>query len=510
MPPIKTIVAPADKWLVLLSVCAAALVLPLDFSGVAAAAAAIARDYGGSSPVMLSWVINAFMLTFGSTLLTAGTLADDLGRKRVFIIGLTGFIIVSITLCVPQSLLTLDLLRAVQGIAAAATLAGGSAALAQEFEGPARTRVFSLLGTTFGVGLAFGPIIAGVLIETFGWRAIFLSGALIGVLALAFGAPRMRETVNPSAGRPDWPGALSLTATLALVTSAMLQATESRWSDTDVVLPLAAAFVALTTFIGIERRAVRPMLDLSLFRIPRFAGIQLLPLATACSYVVLLVLIPSGLMGVAGRHEIDAGLIVLSLSVPMLVVPFATATMTRWLSPGALSCTGLLIAAGGLAWLASVYSEANASLLVLPMVAIGVGTAMPWGLMDGLAISVVPIERAGMATGIFGTVRIAGEGLTLAITRAALAATIAARLPKGISFDDRIAGRLAAGDLREAMTTFQSGGAAEHAHALVQAYMFGFQDLLRLLALVVAASALVVFACLRQRTVSAEATIRSS
>ena len=141
---------------VLAAVCLAALILPLTFVGVAVATPAIARELGGS-PMALSWVTNAFMLTFGSALMAAGTLADEYGRKRVFSLGVGLFALTSLALAFAPSVLWLDGWRALQGLAGAAALAGGSAALAQEFEGRARTRAFSLLGTTFGVGLALLP-----------------------------------------------------------------------------------------------------------------------------------------------------------------------------------------------------------------------------------------------------------------------------------------------------------------------------------------------------------------
>ncbi len=158
--PVKT---RTGKVPVLAAVCLAALVLPLSFSGGAVATPAIGADLGGG-PAALNWITNGFMLTFGSSLMAAGALADQFGRKRLFMTGIIAFAVLSLALGFAPSILVVDLLRAGQGFAAAAALAGGTAALAQEFDGPARTRAFSLLSTTFGIGLAFGPLLAGVLI----------------------------------------------------------------------------------------------------------------------------------------------------------------------------------------------------------------------------------------------------------------------------------------------------------------------------------------------------------
>ncbi|MEM5403163.1 MFS transporter [Paraburkholderia unamae] len=442
---------------ILAAVCLAGLALPLAFSGGAVATPAIGRAFArdaASAPAALTWVTNAFMLAFGSLLMAAGTLADQYGRKRVFAFGVTGFTLASLALACAPTLLSLDLLRAAQGLSAAAALAGGTAALAQEFDGHARTRAFSLLGTTFGLGLAFGPVIAGLLIERLGWRAVFATGAVAGAFALVFGVPRMRESRDPNARGLDWPGTLTFTAALSCFTYGVIEAPSRGWTQPLVAGLLAASVLLACAFVVIERRIARPMLDLSLFRYPRFVGVQLLPIATCFCYVVLLVVLPLRLIGVEGYREIDAGWLMLALSAPMLVVPLAAAVLTRWLSPGVVSGMGLAIAAAGLYALA-LRGGANAS-AIGPMLAIGTGAAMPWGLMDGLSVSVVPKERAGMATGIFSTTRVAGEGIALACVSALLAALTQTRLLAAVHVHAdagvlaQTSARLAAGDLAQA------------------------------------------------------------
>lgn len=479
---------------VLAAVCLAALVLPLSFAGAAVATPAIGRDLGGS-PMALNWVTNAFMLSFGSGLMAAGALADQYGRKRLFTIGVAAFAAISLALGFAPNVVWLDLLRAAQGTAAAAALAAGSAALAQEFDGAARTRAFSLLGTTFGVGLAFGPILAGLLVERFGWRSIFVSGTVIGGLALLVGVPRMRESHDPDASGLDWPGCLSFTASLTLFTWGVLQAPESGWMRPRVVGLLAAAVMALAAFIAIERQVRRPMLDLALFRYPRFIGVQVLPIATCYCYVVLLVLLPIRFIGIDGRSEIDAGLMMMALSAPMLAIPMLAATLTRWASAGVISGIGLLIAAVGLLLLSRLGpAPANAQLAV-PLLVIGCGAGLPWGLMDGLSVSVVPKERAGMASGIFGTTRVAGEGIALAVAGALLASLIAAGMPAAAGVSSRTAlaaQRLATGDLGQALAL--TPGLSRASLAVI--YADAFRTLLHALTGITLLSALIVFAFL--------------
>ncbi|MFK0382720.1 MFS transporter [Agrobacterium sp. NPDC090273] len=490
----------ASRNSVLAAVCLAALTLPLSFSAGAVATPAIGQDLGGS-PAALTWITNAFMLTFGSLLMAAGALADRYGRRRVFLTGLALFVGFSLALGLAGSVWLIDLLRACQGVGAAAALAGGTAALAQEFDGHARTRAFGLLGTTFGVGLAFGPLLTGLLIESIGWRAIFLASGIIGLVALILGPPRMRETRDPDAAKLDWLGAASFTVMLTLFTVAMIEM--SALGTTGLIALAAGFFLSLAVFIVTEMRVERPMLDLSLFRYPRFVGVQLLPVATCACFVVLLVIIPLRLIGIAQLGAIEAGFIMLGLSAPMLVVPILATVLARHVAPGLISGIGLLVAALGLVWL-SGFTARDGSLIVLPMLVIGIGAGLPWGLMDGLSISVVPAERAGMATGIFSTVRVAGEGIALAIVSAALSALIAASLGQFTHLSGSVLGntgqRLAVGDLASAAALSPD----IDVHLLQQAYQAAFSTLCWWLAAATALCAITIIVLLPKAAVVAD------
>ena len=485
---------PARAW-TLLAVCTAALILPLSFAGGALATPAIGRDLGGG-PQALAWITNAFMLSFGSLLMAAGALADACGRKRVFLGGVGLFVLMSLALGLAPDTIWLDALRAVQGAAAAAALAGGSAALDQAYPDQGRTRAFSLLGTSFGVGLAAGPVLAGALLDTLGWRAVFLSSALVGAVALAIAAPTLRESRDPRAAGLDWRGTFGFTAALALLTWGILQAPGRDLTDARVLAPLAGALLCALLFVRIERRVARPMLDLSLFRHPRFVGVQALPVATCYCYVVLLVLMPMRFIGIDGLGEIQAGLATAALSLPMLFMPSVAAWLARGVSPGLISALGLLAAAAGLWWLGAVDIRASALAAIWPMLLIGAGAGLPWGLMDGLAMSVAPPERAGMAAGIFSTTRVAGEGIALASVNALLAGLIRHRMEAidGVSQVAASAQYLAAGDLAGALAL------NPHASALLpQAYDDAFRWLLHALVVITLAGAAVAAGLLRER-----------
>ncbi|UZW60687.1 MFS transporter [Lysobacter enzymogenes] len=499
MPSSNPAAAPArgrhDRFWILGAICLAGLVLPLSFTAPPVAIPAIAAELGGT-PVALNWMTNAFMLAFGSCLMAAGTLADTYGRKRVFATGIVAFAAVSLLLALAPSLAALNALRVLQGVAAALALAGGNAALSQEFHGPARIRAFSLLGTAFGLGLAFGPSLAGWLVQAQGWRSVFLSSLAIAVLATVFGLPRMRESRDPDAGGLDWRGSLSSTAMLALLTIGVLEAPERGWGDPWVLGALVGSAALLVWFVRIENRAERPMLDLSLLRYPRFVGAQLLPIGTGLCYLALIVLLPVRLIGIHGLGTLDAGLMMIALSAPMLVVPMLAAVLNHRVGASTLCAAGLLLAAAGLAWLGWAAGRGEVAGLVAPMLLIGTGSAIPWGLMDGLAISVVPKERAGMAAGVFGASRVSGEGIALAIVAAALAGLLQWRLGQGGAAAgealNQAAQRLATGDAVRAQALLPQFAPA----ALRAAYDSAFAWLMNALAGATAVVAWVVYALL--------------
>ncbi|GAB3921721.1 MFS transporter [Mucilaginibacter myungsuensis] len=474
---------------VLISVCCVAIATPFCFTGIAVGLPTISRALGGT-PLQLNWAINSFLLTFGSTLMAAGALADNYGRKRLLLSGLGIFGLFSICLSFFVDIVSFDILRAMQGLGAAAAFAGGFASLAQEFDGAARLRAFSIVGTNFGIGLAFGPVAAGWLIAHFGWQAIFVLVLLLSATALLFAAVFMRESRDPDASGLDWKGAISFTLALSAFTFGIIQGPESGWSHPLVICLLAGSVLLFGLFVLVERVAKRPMLDLSLFLFPRFVGAQLLAIAPSFAFVALLVMLPVRFVGIQGMSELAAGQLMVALSAPFLILPIIAGLMTRWFAPATICGAGLALSAAGLYWL-SRYTIATAPVaLIGPLLTIGVGISLPWGLMDGLAVSVVPKERAGMATGIFSTSRVAGEGVALAIVTALLSALIRTNLsPVAGSKAGAVAQRLVTGDLKAASEI----AASVQRETLLQGYNNGFTATLWFLSGITALTALIVF-----------------
>ncbi|MFC5741270.1 MFS transporter [Dyella tabacisoli] len=483
------------RFLLIAAACLTAVLIPLCFTGPAVVLPSINRALGGSA-IQLNWVINGYILTYGSAMMAAGSLTDIFGRKRVWLIGLALFTVVTFAVPWSPSVMWVDVLRLIQGVGGAAAFAGAMSSLAQAFHGAVRTRVFSLLGTTFGVGLAFGPLVSGWMVEVAGWQWVFLSTALIGVLGFVLVSTTAGESRDLSATRLDWPGALSFTAALTLFTYGILLAPEEGWRSVTVIGCLLAATGLFVAFVAIERRVAQPMLDLSLFRNARFVGVQVLAATPAFFYVVLIVMLPARFIGIDGYGALKAGQMMIALSAPLLVVPFIAALLARRITAGVLSGAGLLMVAGGLAWLGHVMSSGAGSGLLPSMALIGTGIGLPWGLMDGMAVSVVEKERAGMATGIFNTVRVSADGMAIAVTGALLATLIQRGVLQGVpgiatSHVVQASNRAALGDLIHAGMLLPG-----RQSLLLQSYDDSFRLLLSILAAACVATALGVFVLL--------------
>jgi len=504
----------------LIAVCLANLMIPLAFTGPAVSVPAIGADLGGSA-VALNWVVNAWMLTFASSVMATGALADLVGRKRCFLVGLGGFALASAAVGAAPGIVILDVLRGVQGVFGAMILTSGTALLAQDYHGAERARAFSLLGTTFGVGLAFGPMIAGGLVEVASWRALFFLLALIAAPIFVFGIVKVTESADPDARGVDWIGTVTFTGALAALTVAIVRGPRDGWAS-PVVLGLAAVCVVLlVAFVVGERRQARPMLDLSLFRYPRFVGVQLLPIATGFGFVAMLVYLPLWFIGVLGLSEVEAGLAALPITAPILVVPFLAGLLARRVAPNRLAGIGLGGVAAGCLWLTVLSPDGGVVPMIAPMLLIGIGAGLPWGLQDGLSVSVVPPERAGMASGIFTTSRVASEVIAIAaigaglvtLSAAALAdAAAGGALPGGLD-PRRLADAIATGGLDAAANLAPPELREAVRAAAGEAHAEAFRAVLRGLAAIAAVSAAICFLTLRNpyeavRPAPAESSLR--
>lgn len=487
------------RWLQLVAACLTGLLIPLCFTGPAVVLPAISADLGGTA-TQLSWIMNAYILSYGGAVMVSGSLTDIYGRRRIWLLGLAWFCAVTFAIPFMPSVVWIDIMRLLQGLGGAAAFAAAMTSLAPLFEGQARARAFSLLGTTFGLGLAFGPWVAGWVVEMSSWQGVFYVTGVVGIISFLLVMFSTSTTQENAGGKLDWPGALSFTLALGLFTYGMLLIPAKGWLDSIVLSMLLASVVVFGVFVRIEQRVSQPMLDLSFFRQPAFVGVQALAASPAFLFIALIVVLPGRFIGIDGYSALQAGQMMVWLAAPLLVVPVVAALLTRWFSPGVISAAGLLIAAVGLWSLAQAFSADAGHAVQLPLLLIGIGIGLPWGLMDAMAVSVVSADRVGMATGIFNTVRVSADGVAIAVVSVLLATLIQQNLllDTDMLVAENVikgAGLAALGELRAAATLLP-GLEAE----LARSYALSFVHVLYALAGLATLIAVLVFVLLRQQS----------
>ncbi|MFF0146658.1 MFS transporter [Amycolatopsis sulphurea] len=398
----------------------ALFLVPFTLSGASVALTRITADLHTTLPAT-QWVVNGYSATFAGFMLMTGSLADRYGRRRVFLSGVGLFSICALVSAAATDIVVLDLARAAAGVGAAATVTGASAVLAQAFTGAARTRIFGLFGTTVGLGLAFGPTLAGLLMESFSWRAAFGLPGVIGLITLAF-FRFLPASGTAAATRTDWAGAATFTVGLVLLILVFSEGPELGWTSPLVLTALAGAAVLFPLFVRIERRTADPLADLRLLASPRFLALCAANVAIVAVFGPLVVYLPSYFMATQGVPAAGAGALVILLTGPMLVLPILCGLLARWVSPSAQVVAALVLVGAGAVWFCVAADYAG------PLLTMGAGIAIATGLLDGLAVSSLPADQAGMAAGMFNTVKLTGETLGITVVGSVLAARTAGSL----------------------------------------------------------------------------------
>ncbi|MEV0104450.1 MFS transporter, partial [Nocardia sp. NPDC050789] len=258
--------------LVLSLVCIAVFMLMLDSTVVTAALADIRADFG-SSLDGLQWAIDAYAIPLAGTLLTFATLGDRFGRKRVFVIGMAIFTTSSLALSLSGSVLELNLLRAVQGVGAAMLFATALPLLAVAFpEAGPRAKAIGVYGAVMAAAGVAGPVLGGALVTEFGWRSIFTVNVPIGVAVAAIAVSRMPEAARAAGRQIDWIGSMLLIGALTAGVFALTRGDALGWSSVTVVALAGISIAGLVMFAWWEIRAPHPLLNLSMVRMPGFAG----------------------------------------------------------------------------------------------------------------------------------------------------------------------------------------------------------------------------------------------
>jgi EmrB/QacA subfamily drug resistance transporter len=501
------------KWWTLGAVCVATFMLLLDITVVNTALPAIQQDLGGSF-ADLQWVIDAYALSLAALVLTAGSLADRLGRRRVFVIGLAIFSAASLLCALAPDPTFLNLARGLQGVGGAIMFAVSLALVAQEFpSGPERGMAMGIYGATIGIAVAIGPLVGGLLTDGLGWEWVFLLNVPIGLAAIAVTLWKVAESRDPNATRIDWGGLLSFSVALFLLVLALVRGNDEGWGSALIVSLFAAATALLAAFVAIEQRVAEPMLPLGFFRRRAFTGVQLAAFAVSGSMFALFLYLTLYLQSFLGFSPIDAGLRYLPITVASFIVaPLSGVALARiqarWLMSAGLAFTGVgLLLMSGL----QVSSEWTALLVGFIVSGIGVGLLNP--VIADVALSVVPKEQSGMAAGINDTFRQVGIAVGIATWGAIFlgaGASKAQEAANGALSNDQARGLVEAtssGHLGQAVSGLPAGAQGVARSAAEQGFLHGLNEILVLGAILSFAGAVLALWLVRESDIERETLV---
>ena len=402
------------KWWTLIAVNVSVFMLLLDITVVNTALPAIQEDLEASF-TDLQWVVDAYALALAAVVLTAGSLADRLGRRRIFVWGLVIFTVASALCGLAGTPTVLNLARALQGVGGAAMFGVSLALIAQEFpSGKERGTAVGLYGATIGAAVAIGPLVGGALTDTLGWESVFFLNLPIGAAAIVATLLKVRESRDPHATRVDWAGLVTFSASLFMLVLALLRGNAEGWGSPMIVGLLAGAAVLMALFVAIEGKVSEPMLPLGLFRIRSFTGVQLAAFAISGSQFALFLYITLYLQNILGHTPFEAGVRYLPITIASFVVAPIAGAMLAKVQARVLLSLGLLACGLGLILLSGVDQGSEWTALLAGFLVGGAGIGLVNPVIADVALSTVPDEQSGMATGINDTFRQVGVAVGIA------------------------------------------------------------------------------------------------
>jgi EmrB/QacA subfamily drug resistance transporter len=418
----------AHKTWTLVAVCLGTFMLLLDVTIVIVALPDIRTSLGaGFSDVQ--WTVDAYALSLAALLLPTGSLADLLGRRRVFATGLAIFTLGSLACGLAQSSLMLVLFRAAQGVGGATVFATSLALLAQTFHGRERGHAFGVWGAVAGVSTALGPVLGGVLVSGLGWRWIFLVNLPVGIFAIAITLTRVQEWRPPHARRVDVAGFAVFTAGLVSLVFGLIRASQEGWGETVVVACFVAAAVLLSAFPLVERMQAEPMFDLSLFRKPTFVGGSIAAFGMNGSLYAMFLYLILYLQDVQGYSALQSGLRLVVITGATLFTALPAGRLSARVPVRLLVGPGLLLVGAGLLLMRGLDADSSWTHLIPGFVVAGLGSGLVNAPLASTAVGVVAPHQAGMASGINTTFRQVGIATSIAALGSIFATKMAHATP---------------------------------------------------------------------------------
>ncbi len=409
------------RWWTLSVLSLSLVVIGLDNTILNVALPSLGQDLHASASA-LQWIVDSYVLVFAGLLLTAGSLGDRFGHRRMLTFGLLVFAAGSVGSALADSAGTLIVTRAVMGVGGAFMMPATLSVLTHVFPAEERARAIGIWAAVAGLGIALGPVAGGWLLEHFEWNAVFWVNLPIVIAALGLGRVLVPETRDAAATRLDLPGALMSIAGLTCLVWAIIEAPERGWNDGTVVAGFGGAAVLLTAFAWWERRTATPMLDLSLLRNRTFSAASSAIALVFFGLFGTIFLTTQYLQFVLGYGALEAGLAILPLVGGLIVAAPLSAKLTERLGTRVVVSAGMATIAVGLLTLAGLDADSAYTTFAAGIGVAGLGMGASMAPATDAVMGSVPLAKSGVGSATNDTVRQVGGAFGVAVLGSLLAA----------------------------------------------------------------------------------------
>jgi EmrB/QacA subfamily drug resistance transporter len=412
------------KWWTLAAVTFGLFMIMLDNTVVNVALPAMQDDLGISQSG-LEWVVNAYALTFGVLLLTGGKLADLIGRRMVFIVGLVIFTVSSLACGIATGSAMLIAARTIQGVGAALMNPATLSIITATFPPRQRGTAIGIWAGVSALALAFGPLVGGLLTEKIDWSWIFFINIPIGVLGVIAAGIFIDETRDTSREqRLDLPGLLTSAIGLFGLTYGLIETNDHAWLSARVLTLFAIAAISLTLFVLLEMRQRLPMLDLSLFRNSTFSGANTVMFLVGLAMFGIFFYNSLFLQNVLGYSAIKTGATFLPMTVLIILVAPVAGKISDQIGPRWLMGAGMTLLTGSLLLFATLDASSSWWAILPGLLAGGFGMAITMAPTTAAAMSSVPVDKAGIGSAVINSMRQVGGSLGIAVMGALVATAV--------------------------------------------------------------------------------------
>jgi len=420
------------RWPALAVLCLSLLVIVIDNTIVNVALPTLVRDLDADVSE-LQWVVDAYTLVFAGLLLLAGTLGDRYGRRRTLLWGLVVFGAASAAAAFAGGVDPLIAARAVMGAGAAFIMPATLSLLVSVFTDPReRAMAVGIWAATAGLGVALGPVVGGVLLDRFWWGSIFIVNLPLCAIAVAAGHRLIPESRDAVARPIDWAGAALSSAGLIALVWAVIEAPSKGWTSGPVLAAGGFAVGALAAFVVHQRRAAEPLLDLQLFRDPRFSAASGTIMVLFFALFGFLFLATQYLQLVLGYSPSAAGVRILPYAAAMIVFAPLSSNLVQRYGTKDVATTGMVLFAAGLAVAATLTVDAGYGRLAVAFVLMGAGMGLAGAPATESIMGALPPERANVGSAVNDTTRELGGALGVAIVGSIMSSIYATQVADGL------------------------------------------------------------------------------